>query len=319
MKRIGIIGGETHMAEITQLAGSKFEIVGAAARQDQIDTVGSSLGCPVVTDHRELLDSYGPEIVGVANENNLKAEVILDCLDHGCDVIVDKPLAINSEEQSAIEAKVEESGRKLLNLLTLRGMGHWRGLHDLVAEGKIGTPAFMHVRMAVRLKRDQRPPWFLDVRYAGGPILDLLIHGIDQVEWITGSKITAVTAVMGNLSDPSEKHLRDHAAVFCELSNGSSAVVEGQRMLPDTKGTDYRVHVAGTLGFADLDHGSKYLRMTNPDGDGQKIETFPPDVLVVEQWLDGGDLVTQEESLRANRISVRATEAAVEGRRIAVE
>ena len=220
---------------------------------------------------------------------------------------------------SAIESKVEESGRRLLNLLTLRGIGHWRGLRDLVGEGEIGTPAFMHVRMAVRLKRDQRPPWFLDVRYAGGPILDLLIHGIDQVEWITSSKITAVTAVMGNLSDPSEEHLRDHAAVFCELANGSSAVVEGQRMLPDTKGTDYRVHIAGTLGFADLDHGSKYLQMTNADGDGKKIEAFPPDVLVVEQWLDGGNLVTQEESLRANRISVRATESAVEGKRIPIE
>ena len=90
-------------------------------------------------------------------------------------------------------------------------------------------------------------------------------------------------------------------------------------MLPDTKGTDYRVHVAGTLGFADLDHGSKDLRLTNPKGDAQPIEKLPPDVLVVEQWLDGGDLVTQEESLRANRISVRATEAAVEGRRIPIE
>lgn len=320
MNRIGIIGGETHIAEITKLAGTKIEIVGAAVRADQAESVGKELGCPVVSDYNELFDTYRPEIVGIANENNLKAQAILDSLDRGCDVIVDKPLAISAEEQRAIERKLSEKPeRKLLNLLTLRAMGHWRALRDRVTAGVLGKPAFMHVRMAVRLKRDQRPPWFLDVRYAGGPILDLLIHGIDQVEWITESRITAITAVMGNLSDPSDEHLRDHAAVFCELASGASAVVEGQRMLPDTKGSDYRVHLAGTFGYADLDHVDKELYITTPEEAEKRIDSLPPDLSLVEQWLDGGDLVTQEESLRANRLSVLATRSADARQRMTVD
>ncbi len=35
MKRVVIIGGETHIGEITQLAGKELEIVGAVVRQDQ--------------------------------------------------------------------------------------------------------------------------------------------------------------------------------------------------------------------------------------------------------------------------------------------
>jgi len=154
--------------------------------------------------------------------------------------------------------------------------------------------------------------------YAGGPILDLLIHGIDQVEWATGSRIVAIMAVMGNLSDPADEHLRDHAAVFCELENGGSAVVEGQRMLPDTKGSDYRVHVAGTLGYADLDHVAKTLHLTTPEAAEAPVNGFPADVSMVRQWLAGGDLVTQEESLRANRLSVIATESAASGKRIVI-
>jgi len=72
------------------------------------------------------------------------------------------------------------------------------------------------------------------------------------VEWLTGRRIVAFTANMGNLGFPEEKHLRDHAAVYCELDDESSALVEGQRMLPDTKGSDYRVHISGTKGYADL-------------------------------------------------------------------
>ena len=38
----------------------------------------------------------------------------------------------------------------------------------------------------MQLKREERPPWFLDCRRSGGLFLDLLIHGIDQVEWGAG-------------------------------------------------------------------------------------------------------------------------------------
>ena len=37
-------------------------------------------------------------------------------------------------------------------------------------------------------------------------------------------------------------------------------------MLPDTKGSDYRMHVAGTEGYVDLDMVEKSLKLTNPSG-----------------------------------------------------
>lgn len=319
MVRVGIIGGETHIAEIVSLRGKAVEVVAAAVRPDQVDWAAEQFGCEVTTDPHVLLGRDDIDIVAVANENDLRAAVVLMALLSGRDVVVDKPLALAMPEQEEIASTLQLSPtRRLLMLLTLRGHPLWTGLRQVVASGRVGAPAFTHVRMAVRLKREERPPWFLDVRRAGGLFLDLLIHGLDQVEWLTGRRIVALTANMGNLGCPSDANLVDHAAAYCELEDGSSAVVEGQRMLPDTKGSDYRVTVAGTRGYADLSMADNRLLVTSPDLADEVVAELPDPVSVVEDWLGGGELVGQRASLRANRLAILATESARTCQRITV-
>ena len=318
MKRVGIIGGETHIGEITQLSGKRLEIVGCALRPDQGAQAAEQFNTTAYATIADLLAETQPEIAAIANENDLKAAAVVEALEAGCDVVVDKPLAIRMEEQERIEAFLNgHPERRLLMLLTLRGQPEWAGLRRCVRDGLVGEPAFVHVRMAVRLKRSERPPWFLDVHRSGGLFLDLLVHGIDMVEWATGHDIVAISAVTGNLGEPTDAGLRDHAALFCELANGSSAVVEGQRMLPDTVGSDYRMTVAGTRGFADLRMGEG-VRLSSPSGADVQVQELPEPQSVVADWLAGGDLVGPEASLRANYLAIRATQSAKERSRLEV-
>lgn len=69
----------------------------------------------------------------------------------------------------------------------------------------------------------------------------------------------------------------------------------------------------GTEGCADMDWWPPSLRLTNGHGADVEIEGLPERASVVKDWLDGGDVVPQETSLRANRLAVRAAESA-EGR-----
>lgn len=317
MKRVVVVGGETHAGEVTQLDGVMLEIVGAAVREEQ-RAEANRIFKRVSTNYLELLDALIPEIVFVANENDQKAEVIIAALRRGMSVIVDKPLAMTMGEQEEIETLLSERPTcRLLNLLTLRGRPDWRGVRDAVARDAIGTPAFCHVRMAVQLKREQRPPWFLDYRRSGGLFLDLLIHGIDMVEWTMGQKIVAVSAVTGNLGFPEDQWLHDHATVFCELKSGASAVVEGQRMLPATKGSDYRMSIAGSKGVIDLTMGEN-VRITNPSGANQVLAELPEAKSIVADWLQESNLISQDESLRANRLAILAAEAARDHKRVTV-
>lgn len=320
MRRTVVIGAETHIEEITSLVGAELQVVGVL-RPGEDETEGVlAFNAPVFPDMPTLFAEARPDLAVISNANDLKAAAVVAAIEAGCDVVVDKPLAIAWSEQRRIEQVLRENpSKRLLMLLTLRGSPLWAGMRDIVRSGQIGDAAFCHVRMAVRLKREARPPWFLDWRRSGGVFLDLLIHGLDQVEWVTGLRIVAVTATTGHLGDASDVHLRDHAAVYCELENGGSAVVEGQRMLPDTKGSDYRMLVAGTKGYADLVMSDKLLRVTTPSGAESPVAALPPLRSVVADWLERGDLVGQDASLRANRLAMAATSAAAEQRKMMVD
>ena len=319
MNRTAVVGGETHLHEITRLEGSELTIVASAMKEDHRAAALPDASVPNFRDIGEMVRETAPAIVAVSNENDLKFPAVMQCLEAGCDVVVDKPLCLAMEHQDQLERYLaEHEGRRLLNLLSLRGDPPWMALQQQVRGGAVGTPAFVHVRMAVRLKRAQRPPWFLDVRRSGGLFLDLLIHGLDQVEWLTGARITAVTAATGNLSDAADAHLRDHASVYCELDSGATALVEGQRMLPETRNSDYRAHVAGTLGYADLAASPVSVRVTNPQAAEHPVETMPEECPIVADWVAGGSIVPQAASLRANRLALLATLSAEGHERIAV-
>jgi len=313
MHRLGIIGGETHVGEVTALCGDRFKIVGACVPPHQADTATAEFNCPVFDTVEDLLDT-GVDLVAIANENDRRVEGVVPALQRGCDVIVDKPLCIHDAEQDRIETLLAQNpGRRLLMLLTLRGEPAYVALRDVVRQGRVGEPVFTHIRMAVRLKRAERPPWFLDSKRSGGLFLDLLIHGLDYLEWLTGRSVVSLTGVTGNLANAEHPEIRDHASAYCRMDDGSSAIVEGQRMLPDTKGSDYRVRVAGTRGVADMDYVSGVVTVTDDDGADTIVPIPSMRESIVRDWLDGGGRVPQAVSLRANRLALVATASAREG------
>ncbi len=307
MYRVVIVGGETHLGEITSLAGELIEIVGVAVREDQLSWARESFSCEISADYKKLIGEVSPDIVAISNENDRKSEVVCYALEKGCRVIVDKPICIKMNEQKEIESLLEGKGEVLLMLLTLRGNPLWSGLREIVKGGGIGEVGYIHIRMAVRLKRESRPEWFLDIRRSGGMFLDLLIHGIDQAEWITGKRIVRMTSIMGNVGYPEDIYLRDNAGVFCEFEDGSIGCIEGQRMLPDTKGSDYRATVVGSKGVVDLYMQGNKLILTTPEFADREVEKLPPKRSVVKEWLEGSPIVTQSESLRANYLAILAT------------
>ena len=76
MRRIGIVGGETHINEVTALNGTQLEIAAAAVRPDQADWATQQFGCDVLIDMRELVALEGLDMTAVANENDLKQAVV---------------------------------------------------------------------------------------------------------------------------------------------------------------------------------------------------------------------------------------------------
>jgi predicted dehydrogenase len=270
-----------------------------------------------------MLRTVPADIVAIANENDEKAAVVLHCLERGKHVIVDKPMALSLEDVDRIERVAKAKDLRLLMLLTLRGNPWYREVRELVEAGTIGMPIQVYGRMAVELKREQRPTWFLDKRRSGGPILDLAIHAIDQVEWVTGLQLTKVTAYEANISDPEREDLIDSGAMLFSLSNGGTAMMEQNRVMPPGTGSDYRLDVVGTRGQLNLRLGKSITVLTEKGERQLTAADLGPSVSVVADWLnslaDGKiPIVPDRDSFRANRIACLAKRAADTGTTITI-
>ena len=323
---VAIVGGETHIKEITSLNGSGLKIVGTVVRKEQVAWARESLQAEVYTKMEDLMAAHSPRIIVVANENYRKPAVIKHAITSGCHVIADKPAALNITELDEMELMAKDYKSRFLMLLTLRGHAQYRKLRDLVASGAIGEPIQCQAKMSVELKPQARPPWFLDQRLSGGPILDLAIHSIDAVEWVSGLRLASVTSYQANISRPQMTQLVDSGVCLFRLENGGTAFIQFNRVLPAGCGNDYRLDVVGTEGQIEFRLG-RYLRLQKK---GNAIKDFPlvdlpSNQSVVADWLKSLDdpqyspLVPDAVSYRANRIACLAQSSADSGKTVAID
>lgn len=140
----------------------------------------------VVADLAELLEQARPDVVHVLTPPASHAPIALAAMEHGCHVLVEKPMADSAAECEAMLAKAREKG-------VLLGVNHSdlfdpmiRKALDLVATGRIGKV------LAVDILRSSDYP-----AYPGGPLpklvtqgsypfRDLGVHGLYTIEAFAG-------------------------------------------------------------------------------------------------------------------------------------
>ena len=59
-------------------------------------------------DYREMLRDGAPTLVSIATESGKHASIGLDCLDAGCNVIIEKPIALSMDDARALVSKAKE-------------------------------------------------------------------------------------------------------------------------------------------------------------------------------------------------------------------
>jgi predicted dehydrogenase len=137
----------------------------------------------------------------------------------GRHVFLEKPIALTTADADAIVAAAERSSRILMVGLVLRFWPEYVELQRLVSAGALGTPR------AVAASRLSPPAdwndWMADRSQSGGTAVDLMIHDLDQMNWLLGTPRSV------HASEPAPGHV--HATVEYD---GASGLVEGSMCMP---------------------------------------------------------------------------------------
>jgi predicted dehydrogenase len=153
----------------------------------------------VFTDYNEMLKMEEIQAVSVTTWNNVHAPATIAALRAGKNVLCEKPLALNTLEAQEM-LNVSKETNKLLMVGFVRRFGaNAIALKEMVSNGELGE---LYYAKTGCIRRWGNPGgWFSDKkRSGGGPVIDLGVHMIDLIRYISGKpKAISVSASSFNL------------------------------------------------------------------------------------------------------------------------
>lgn len=181
------------------------------------------------TDYRQMIEEH-PEIqlISIATESGNHAEIALYCIDHGINLIIEKPMAMSIADADEIIRRAEANHVKVSACHQNRFNIAVQKLRKAVEAGRFGK--LSHGSIHVRWNRNKdyytQAPWRGTWAQDGGALMNQCIHGIDLLRWMMGSE---VVSVYGQTKQQFHHYLEaeDVGMAVVNFANGAVATIEG--------------------------------------------------------------------------------------------
>ena len=180
------------------------------------------------TDYKQMIAENQIELIGIATESGSHAEIALYCIDHGINLIIEKPIAMSMEDADEIVRRSEEKGVKVAACHQNRFNVAVQELRKAVETGRFGK--LSHGSVHVRWNRNEgyyaQAPWRGKWAHDGGALMNQCIHGIDLLRWMMGGDAEEVYGVTRQrFHDYLEAE--DIGMAVVKFKNGAVATIEG--------------------------------------------------------------------------------------------
>lgn len=219
-------------------------------------------------DRKALLEDESIDLILIAAIPSDRAELAIEAMNHGKDVMTDKPGCTSLEQLDAIKLCVKETGRIWSVDFSERfEVASVTKAAELVKQGAIGRVVQTVGLGPHRKNLSTRPDWFFKREKYGGIITDIGSHQIDQFLYFTGSTDAQVTmASVANYANPEHPGLQDFGEVSLRSDKGHG-YVRLDWYTPNALPTwgDGRLTILGTDGFIELRKYVDVARDTSTD------------------------------------------------------
>ena len=180
-------------------------------------------------DFKEMIKNHPDiELIAIATSSGAHAEIALYCIDHGINVIIEKPMAMNIKDAEEIIKRSTEKGVKVcachLNRFNVAVLKTRKALE----RGRFGklSHGSIHVRWYRNNDYYTQAPWRGTWAEDGGCLMNQCIHGIDLLRWMMGNEVDTVYGV----TRQQQHHYleaEDVGMAVVTFKNGAVATIEG--------------------------------------------------------------------------------------------
>lgn len=248
--RTGIVGcgkvGDFHVKAFASLPQSQFTAV-CDTDGERAKLLGKQYGVQAYTDVEEMICREKLDVVSICTPHPLHARLAVAAANCGCNVLIEKPLAVSLEDCDAI---IEAGDRNQVIIGTMVQRRFYRPcmrIHEAIKAGKIGRPVMGMVTMlgwrdeAYYRSDSWRGTWDGE---GGGVLVNQAPHQLDLLLWYMG-EVEEVYGVWKNLNHPYIE-VEDTAVAVVKFKNGGVGnIVVSNSQNPALYG---KVHIFGENG-----------------------------------------------------------------------
>ena len=249
--KFGILGcgtiGDVHARAIAELDTAELVCL-CDISETRAKEYAKKYAVKAYTDYEKMLSDGDIDAVALCTPSGMHAEQAIKALEAGKHVLLEKPMALNSEDALAVCKAAEKSHGIISVIFQMRYTEDIQYLKTVIEDGLLGKLTFCDLYM--KYWRDysyyDASPWrgtfAMD---GGGALMNQGIHGIDIMHYLCGApKLLAakVKTLVHNIET------EDTAAVLVEYGSGALGVIEASTS--SNPGFDRRIEINGSRGYA---------------------------------------------------------------------
>ncbi len=218
-----IVAAEANSLEIAALC----DVLPAAAASLK-ERYPACENAEVYTDYKAMLNRGDIDIAAIATPSGLHAQIAVDCINAGVNVIIEKPVALSIADADRIIEASERTGVRVCACHQNRFNKSIQQIRRAVEGGRFGR--IYHATSQIRWSRSreyyEQAPWRGTWEEDGGALMNQCIHNIDLLCWMLGDEPETVMAMTDRAKHPYIE-AEDEGFALIRFKNGAYGVLEG--------------------------------------------------------------------------------------------
>jgi UDP-N-acetylglucosamine 3-dehydrogenase len=333
--RVGVIGAGS-IAQACHLPGyHRNAHAGLVAFADPVPARHKEIhkafpGMTGYEDFKEMLRKEELDVVSVCTPNKFHAQQAIAAMKADCHVLCEKPISTTLKEADRMIETAKATRKKLMIGFTHRLISGPKQCKEILKKKGLGKPFMIRVRFA---HGGPFPGWAKDRWFynpdlaAGGAMLDMGIHAIDQCLWLFGP-VTGVSAKAVTMIKKID--VDDNALMLLEFRSGALGYIEvGWTSRPGFTG----IEIYGTEGSLICDYSNGLQKaggVASAGGDGssewETINKKPATggwEVEIDHWMEvvrgkAKNTMTGKDGRNALEVALAAYKSSRTGKRIAI-
>jgi myo-inositol 2-dehydrogenase/D-chiro-inositol 1-dehydrogenase len=289
--------GRTHMRALAD--SGQVAITAVAEPSPQSRGALPPGGFSVHASVAEMVANTALDAVLIAAPSDQHLSIISELAPSGLSILCEKPCGLTSGQALMAAEIAAAAGVRLQVAYWRRYVPALMALRDRIRAGELGV-----LHLVACYQWDELPPSAQFRAHSGGIAIDMGVHEFDQIRWLSGQDIGALsTAAVPVSPDAGFRGDVDSAQVLAALSGGAAGFISLGRYYPP--GDMARAEVFGTGGFERCDF------LDPADGERAQLDALRRQAEEFASYARGGECsgATAADAVAALRAAEQVTAA----------